>query len=257
MSGPLLSVRNLETFYGPVTAIRGVSFDVSEGQIVTILGANGAGKTTVLKTISGAMEPQKGTVTFAGESIVGCEPDRVARKGIAHVPEGREVFPFMTVKGNLLIGSYARRDQAGIQQDLEMVYSYFPTLRERATSPAGFLSGGQQQMLAIGRGLMARPSLMLLDEPSLGLSPLLTKEIFGIIRRLNQERNVTMLLVEQNANMALHTAHYGYVLEVGRIVLDGACAKLTENEDVREFYLGQKETAVRGKKRWKRTKRWR
>jgi branched-chain amino acid transport system ATP-binding protein len=257
MSGPLLSVRNLETYYGPITAIRGVSFDVSEGQIVTILGANGAGKTTVLKTISGAMEPQKGTVTFAGESIVGCEPDRVARKGIAHVPEGREVFPFMTVKGNLLIGSYARRDQAGIQQDLEMVYSYFPTLRERATSPAGFLSGGQQQMLAIGRGLMARPSLMLLDEPSLGLSPLLTKEIFGIIRRLNQERNVTMLLVEQNANMALHTAHYGYVLEVGRIVLDGACAKLTENEDVREFYLGQKETAVRGKKRWKRTKRWR
>jgi branched-chain amino acid transport system ATP-binding protein len=163
----------------------------------------------------------------------------------------------MTVKGNLLIGAYARRDQAGIQQDLEMVYSYFPILRERATSPAGFLSGGQQQMLAIGRGLMARPRLMLLDEPSLGLSPLLTKEIFGIIRRLNQERNVTMLLVEQNANMALHTAHYGYVLEVGRIVLDGACAKLTENEDVREFYLGQKETAVRGKKRWKRTKRWR
>jgi branched-chain amino acid transport system ATP-binding protein len=257
MSGPLLSVRNLETYYGPITAIRGASFDVSEGQIVTILGANGAGKTTVLKTISGAMEPQKGTVTFAGESIAGCEPDRVARKGIAHVPEGREVFPFMTVKGNLLIGAYARRDQAGIQQDLEMVYSYFPILRERATSPAGFLSGGQQQMLAIGRGLMARPRLMLLDEPSLGLSPLLTKEIFGIIRRLNQERNVTMLLVEQNANMALHTAHYGYVLEVGRIVLDGACAKLTENEDVREFYLGEKETAVRGKKRWKRTKRWR
>jgi branched-chain amino acid transport system ATP-binding protein len=257
MSTPLLSVRNLETYYGPITAIRGVSFDVREGQIVTILGANGAGKTTVLKTISGAMEPQKGTVTFAGESIAGREPDRVARRGIAHVPEGREVFPFMTVKGNLLIGAYARRDHAAIQNDLEMVYGYFPILRERASSAAGYLSGGQQQMLAIGRGLMARPKLMLLDEPSLGLSPLLTKEIFGIIRRLNQEQKVTMLLVEQNANMALHAAHYGYVLEVGRIVLEGASGQLTENEDVREFYLGQKETAVRGKKRWKRTKRWR
>jgi branched-chain amino acid transport system ATP-binding protein len=257
MSTPLLSVRNLETYYGPITAIRGVSFDVSEGQIVTILGANGAGKTTVLKTISGAMEPLKGTVTFAGESIAGREPDRVARRGIAHVPEGREVFPFMTVKGNLLIGAFTRRDHAAIQQDLEMVYGYFPILRERANTAAGFLSGGQQQMLAIGRGLMARPKLMLLDEPSLGLSPLLTKEIFGIIRRLNQEQKVTMLLVEQNANMALHAAHYGYVLEVGRIVLEGASTQLTENEDVREFYLGQKETAVRGRKRWKRTKRWR
>jgi branched-chain amino acid transport system ATP-binding protein len=257
MSTPLLSVRNLETYYGPITAIRGVSFDVSEGQIVTILGANGAGKTTVLKTISGAMEPLKGTVTFAGASIAGREPDRVARTGIAHVPEGREVFPFMTVKGNLLIGAFTRRDHAAIQQDLEMVFGYFPILRERANTAAGFLSGGQQQMLAIGRGLMARPKLMLLDEPSLGLSPLLTKEIFGIIRRLNQEQKVTMLLVEQNANMALHAAHYGYVLEVGRIVLEGASDKLTENEDVREFYLGQKETAVRGKKRWKRTKRWR
>jgi branched-chain amino acid transport system ATP-binding protein len=257
MSTPLLSARNLETYYGPITAIRGVSFDVSEGQIVTILGANGAGKTTVLKSISGAMEPQKGSVTFDGKNITGCEPDRVARSGIAHVPEGREVFPFMTVKGNLLMGAYARRDHAAIQDDLEMVYGYFPILRDRASSAAGYLSGGQQQMLAIGRGLMARPKLMLLDEPSLGLSPLLTKEIFGIIRRLNQEQKVTMLLVEQNANMALHAAHYGYVLEVGRIVLEGASGKLTENEDVREFYLGHKETAVRGKKRWKRTKRWR
>jgi branched-chain amino acid transport system ATP-binding protein len=257
MSEPLLSVRNLETYYGPITAIRGVSFDVSPGQIVTILGANGAGKTTVLKTISGAMEPQKGTVTFAGESITGREPDHVARKGIAHVPEGREVFPFMTVKGNLLMGAYARSDTAEIERDLDMVYGYFPILRERASTQAGYLSGGQQQMLAIGRGLMARPKLMLLDEPSLGLSPILVKEIFGIIRRLNQERQVTMLLVEQNANMALNAAHYGYVLEVGRIVLEGESAKLAQNEDVREFYLGVKETAVRGKKRWKRTKRWR
>ncbi|MBX9590713.1 MAG: ABC transporter ATP-binding protein [Hyphomonadaceae bacterium] len=257
MSEPLLSVRNLETYYGPITAIRGVSFDVTPGQIVTILGANGAGKTTVLKSVCGAMEPQKGSVAFAGRTITGREPDWVARHGIAHVPEGREIFPFMTVKGNLMMGAYARRDKDGIERDIEIVYTYFPILRERAQSPAGFLSGGQQQMLAIGRGLMARPKLMLLDEPSLGLSPLLTKEIFAIIARLNQEQGVTMLLVEQNANMALKTAHYGYVLETGRIVLEGECAKLIQNEDVREFYLGQKETAVRGKKRWKRTKRWR
>jgi branched-chain amino acid transport system ATP-binding protein len=257
MTSPLLSVRNLESFYGPITAIRGVSFDVTPGQIVTILGANGAGKTTVLKSVCGAMEPQKGTVTFAGQQITGREPDWVARNGMAHVPEGREIFPFMTVRGNLMMGAYARKDKDGVERDVEMVYDYFPILRERANSAAGYLSGGQQQMLAIGRGLMARPKLMLLDEPSLGLSPLLTKEIFGIIRRLNQEQKVTMLLVEQNANMALKTAHYGYVLETGRIVLEGECAKLVENEDVREFYLGQKETAVRGKKRWKRTKRWR
>ena len=257
MTTPILSVRNLETYYGPITAIRGVSFDVPEGQIVTILGANGAGKTTVLKSVCGAMEPQKGTVSFGGRGIVGREPDWVARQGIAHVPEGREIFPFMTVKGNLMMGAYARSDRANIERDLDIVYSYFPILRERQGSQAGFLSGGQQQMLAIGRALMARPKLMLLDEPSLGLSPILVKEIFAIIRRLNEEQNVTMLLVEQNANMALKTAHYGYVLEVGRIVLEGACAKLIQNEDVREFYLGVKETTVRGKKRWKRTKRWR
>jgi branched-chain amino acid transport system ATP-binding protein len=256
MSDAILSVRNLETYYGPITAIRGVSFDVKPGQIVTILGANGAGKTTVLKSVCGAMEPQKGSVTFGGRSITGREPDWVARNGMAHVPEGREIFPFMTVKGNLLMGAYARKDKE-IERDIEMVYGYFPILKERAASAAGYLSGGQQQMLAIGRGLMARPKLMLLDEPSLGLSPLLTKEIFGIIRRLNQEQGVTMLLVEQNANMALKTAHYGYVLETGRIVLEGECDRLIENDDVREFYLGHKETAVRGKKRWKRTKRWR
>jgi branched-chain amino acid transport system ATP-binding protein len=257
MSETLLSVRNLETYYGPITAIRGVSFDVTEGQIVTILGANGAGKTTVLKSVCGAMEPQKGTIAFGGRSMIGREPDWVARQGIAHVPEGREVFPFMTVKGNLMMGAYSRHDRAGIERDLDIVYGYFPILRERQGSQAGYLSGGQQQMLAIGRALMARPKLMLLDEPSLGLSPILVKEIFGIIRRLNEEQNVTMLLVEQNANMALKTAHYGYVLEVGRIVLEGECSKLVENEDVRESYLGQKETTVRGKKRWKRTKRWR
>ncbi|MBO0765939.1 MAG: ABC transporter ATP-binding protein, partial [Hyphomicrobiaceae bacterium] len=233
------------------------SFDVSEGQIVTILGGNGAGKTTVLRSVCGALEPQKGSVLFAGRAIRGREPDWVARHGIAHVPEGREIFPFMTVKGNLLMGAYARRERTGIERDMEMVFSYFPILRERTDQTAGYLSGGQQQMLAIGRGLMARPRLMLLDEPSLGLSPILTREIFSIIRRLNEEQGVTMLLVEQNANMALKTAHYGYVLETGRIVLEGACDKLAQNEDVREFYLGHKQTAVRGNKRWKRTKRWR
>jgi branched-chain amino acid transport system ATP-binding protein len=167
------------------------------------------------------------------------------------------VFPLLSVHDNLMMGAYTRRDRDAVGRDLEAVYGYFPILRERQGSQAGYLSGGQQQMLAIGRALMARPKLMLLDEPSLGLSPILVKEIFGIIRRLNEEQNVTMLLVEQNANMALKTAHYGYVLEVGRIVLEGECTKLVENEDVREFYLGQKETTVRGKKRWKRTKRWR
>jgi branched-chain amino acid transport system ATP-binding protein len=181
----------------------------------------------------------------------------VARQGVAHVPEGREIFPFMTVKGNLMMGAYARSDRPGIERDLEMVYDYFPILRERQASQAGYLSGGQQQMLAIGRALMAKPKVMLLDEPSLGLSPILVKEIFGIIKRLNTEQGVTMLLVEQNANMALKAADYGYVLEVGRIVLEGECERLIENEDVREFYLGQKEHSVRGKKRWKRTKRWR
>ena len=238
MTEPLLSVRNLETYYGPITAIRGVSFDVSEGQIVTILGANGAGKTTVLKSVCGAMEPQKGTIAFAGSSISGREPDWVARQGIAHVPEGREVFPFMTVKGNLMMGAYARPDRAGIERDLDVVYGYFPILRERQGSQAGYLSGGQQQMLAIGRALMARPKLMLLDEPSLGLSPILVKEIFAIIRRLNAEEGVSILLVEQNAKMALETAHYGYVLEVGRVVMHDTCANLLQSDQVREFYLG-------------------
>ena len=254
----MLSINNIEVVYDRVILVlKGVSIDVGEGKITTLLGANGAGKTTVLKSVCGAMEPQKGTIAFAGSSISGREPDWVARQGIAHVPEGREIFPFMTVKGNLMMGAYARSDRANIERDLDIVYGYFPVLRERQASHAGYLSGGQQQMLAIGRALMARPKLMLLDEPSLGLSPILVKEIFAIIRRLNEEQKVTMLLVEQNANMALKTAHYGYVLEVGRIVLEGDCSKLVENEDVREFYLGVKETAVRGKKRWKRTKRWR
>jgi branched-chain amino acid transport system ATP-binding protein len=252
----VLAVRNIETFYGAVMALRGVSLEVAKGTIVTILGANGAGKTTLLKTISGVMEPEKGQILLNGEEIQGLEPDRIVARGVAHVPEGREVFPFLTVEENLRMGAFVRRD-GEIERDLEMVYGYFPILRERFRQQAGFLSGGQQQMLAIGRGLMARPKILLLDEPSLGLSPILVQEIFAIIRRLNSEQGVTMMLVEQNAKVALDTADYGYVLEIGRIVMAGEAAKLRASEDVQEFYLGVKGETQRGQKRWKRRKTWR
>ena len=254
---PLLHVRTLETYYGPIMAIRGVSFAVPRGAIVTILGANGAGKTTVLKTVAGVMDPQKGTVSFEGREIQGLDPDRIVRLGLSHVPEGREIFPFLTVAENLRMGAFTRADADGVARDLETVYGYFPVLKARAQQRAGSLSGGEQQMLAISRALMARPKMMLLDEPSLGLAPRLVKEIFEIIVRINREQAVTVLLVEQNANMALHIAHYGYVLEVGRIVMEDTCARLLEKEDIKEFYLGMKEQSVRGTRRWKRKKTWR
>ena len=257
MADALLTVNNIETYYGPIMAIRGVSFAVPEGAIVTILGANGAGKTTILKTVCGVMDPQKGTVTFGGREIQGMDPDRVMRLGLSHVPEGREVFPFLTVRENLAMGAYTRRDADGVARDLDAVYGYFPVLQERAEQRAGQLSGGEQQMLAISRALMARPKMMLLDEPSLGLAPRLVKEIFQIIVRINKERGVTILLVEQNANMALHIADYGYVLEVGRVVMADTTARLLEKEDIKEFYLGIKESSVRGTRRWKRKKTWR
>ena len=257
MADTLLTVSNVETYYGPIMAIRGISFTVARGAIVTILGANGAGKTTILKTVSGVMEPQKGTITFAGRPIHGLDPDRVARLGLSHVPEGREVFPFLTVRENLQMGAYTRRDPEGVAADLKMVHRYFPVLEARAEQKAGALSGGEQQMLAISRSLMARPTMMLLDEPSLGLAPRLVKEIFDIIARINREQGVTVLLVEQNANMALHIADYGYVLEVGRIVMEDTCARLLEKDDIKEFYLGVKEAGVRGTRRWKRKKTWR
>jgi len=257
MAEPLLTVSNVETFYGPIMAIRGVSFAVPEQSIVTILGANGAGKTTVLKTISGVMDPQKGTVTFDGREVQRMDPDKVMRLGLGHVPEGREVFPFLSVRENLQMGAYTRKDADGVAQDMEMVYGYFPVLKQRAEQRAGQLSGGEQQMLAISRALMARPKMILLDEPSLGLSPKLVKDIFEIILRINRERGVTVLLVEQNANMALRTADYGYVLEVGRIVMEDTCARLLEKEDIKEFYLGMKEDSVRGTRRWKKKKTWR
>ncbi|MEM9010674.1 MAG: ABC transporter ATP-binding protein [Pseudomonadota bacterium] len=257
MSAAVLDIRNVESFYGAIMALRGVSLEVHAGQIVTILGANGAGKTTLLKTISGIMDPEKGSIVFDGEEVQGAEPDVLVRKGIAHVPEGREVFPFLTVEENLALGAYTRSDSGAIAEDKEIVFTYFPILAERRTQIAGTLSGGQQQMLAIGRGLMTRPKVMLLDEPSLGLSPILVQEIFGIIRRLNEEQSVTMLLVEQNANVALHTAHHGYVLETGRIVMAGPSERLLASEDIQEFYLGQTGEGQRDQRRWKRRKTWR
>jgi branched-chain amino acid transport system ATP-binding protein len=254
---PLLELSNIESSYGPVQALRGVSLKVPEGKIVTVLGANGAGKTTTLKTISGIIAPRKGQVKFRGADIQGRAPDQVVRAGIVQVPEGREVFPLLSVEDNLRMGAYTRRDPDGVAADLEMVFGYFPILRERARQEAGQMSGGQQQMLAIARALLARPSVILMDEPSLGLSPKLTKEIFEIIRRINRERGVSILLVEQNALMALRVADYGYVLEVGRIVMEDTGAKLAEKEDIREFYLGMKAGGVRGERRWKRKKLWR
>jgi branched-chain amino acid transport system ATP-binding protein len=257
MSPPVLELANVESSYGPVLALRGVSLSVPEGRIITVLGANGAGKSTILKTVSGIIDPIKGQVKLRGEEIQGRSPDWVVRAGVVHVPEGREVFPLLSVEDNLRMGAYTRRDRDGVARDLEAVFGYFPVLRERAQQEAGQLSGGQQQMLAIARALLSRPQIMLMDEPSLGLSPKLTREIFEIIVRINRERGTTILLVEQNAHMALKIADWGYVLEVGRIVMDDSCARLAEKEDIREFYLGVKAEGVRGKRRWKKKKQWR
>jgi branched-chain amino acid transport system ATP-binding protein len=257
MSEPILQLANVESAYGPVKAIRGVSLSVAGGSIVAVLGANGAGKSTILKTISGILDPQKGSIAYRGAAIHGKDPAQIVRLGISHVPEGREVFPLLSVHDNLMMGAYTRRDRDGVAQDLQAVYGYFPMLRARARQEAGQLSGGEQQMLAISRALMSRPQIMLLDEPSLGLSPRLTREIFAIIQRINRERGTTVLLVEQNAAMALDLADYGYVLEVGRIVMEDDCARLREKEDIREFYLGMKEAGVRGERRWKKKKMWR
>ncbi len=253
----LLEVRNLETCYGPIQAVRGVSIDVEAGKIVTLLGANGAGKTSLLKTVSGVIDPRKGEIRLEGGRISGREPDAVVKAGVAHVPEGREVFPLLTVEENLLLGAYLRSDRDAVARDLELVYEYFPVLKERSQQAAGTLSGGQQQMLAIGRGLMGRPRVMLLDEPSLGLSPLLVREIFTILRRLNDEQGMTMVLVEQNAKIALDVADFGYVMELGRIVMAGEADHLQASEDIQEFYLGQSGGSMRGEKRWKRRKTWR
>lgn len=257
MNDAILELNNVESAYGPVKAIRGVSLKVREGLIVTVLGANGAGKTTILKTISGIVDPERGSISLRGEDITAHDPADIVRRGVTHVPEGREVFPLLSVHDNLLMGAYTRSDRDATARDVETVYSYFPILRERSNQDAGLLSGGQQQMLAIARALLASPQVILLDEPSLGLSPKLTMEIFEIVVRINRERGTTMLLVEQNANMALNVADHGYVLENGRIVMDDSCERLREKEDIKEFYLGVKNATARNDQRWKKKKTWR
>jgi branched-chain amino acid transport system ATP-binding protein len=260
MMGSILQVRNIETlYYGLIKALRGISLDIQEGTISVVLGANGAGKTTTLKTIMGLLEdqPDKGTIEFLGKRIDRMDAEDIVNLGITMVPEGREVFPELSVKENLQMGAYIRKDRKGVLEDLDRVIRYFPILKTRSGQQAGYLSGGEQQMLAIGRAVMTRPKLLMLDEPSLGLSPILVREIFGIIQTINRE-GTTILLVEQNARMALSIAHFGYVLETGRIVLANTPQALMEDEDVKEFYLGIKtEVAEKGYQRWRRKKRWR
>jgi branched-chain amino acid transport system ATP-binding protein len=260
---PLLEVNNIEVVYNDVILVlRGLSLAVPKGKIVALLGANGAGKSTTLKAISGLLKSEEGEVTrgeirFAGERLNGIEAHQIVRKGIFQVMEGRRIIADMTCLENLRLGAFTRSDN-GVKGDIDMVYDYFPRLRER-TGLAGYLSGGEQQMLAIGRALMARPKLILMDEPSMGLSPLLVKEVFGIIRRLNEELGITILLVEQNARMALSVASFGYVMEQGKVVLDGTAEALAANEDVKEFYLGghgADRKSFRNLKSYKRRKRW-
>ncbi len=233
----MLKVSDLTASYGPIQALHGISLEVSEGQIVALLGANGAGKSSTLKVISGILQPSGGSVEFLGRAIHRRSPEAIVSMGISHVPEGRELFTELTVAENLRLGAYSRRDGA-IKSDMERISTYFPILAERQKQPAGSLSGGEQQMLAIARGLMARPKLLLLDEPSLGLAPTLVQEIFRIIKAINRDEGLTVLLVEQNATMALSISQYGYVLETGRIVLEAEAAELKENETVRRSYLG-------------------
>jgi branched-chain amino acid transport system ATP-binding protein len=262
----MLKLHNVEVVYDrTILVLRGVSFEVPKGQIVALLGSNGAGKSTTLKTISGILRPERGEVTAGavelnGRRIDHHEPADIVKLGISQVMEGRRVFGLLTVEENLTAGAHTRRDKDQVNKDRELVYEYFPRLADRKVVKAGYLSGGEQQMLAIGRGLMSRPNLMLLDEPSLGLAPLLVEEIFEIVQRLNQQEGVTVLLVEQNAAMALTIAQHGYIMENGRIVLDGAAHVLRNNEDIKEFYLGLSEVGARKSyrdvKHYRRRKRW-
>ncbi|BDG61434.1 ABC transporter ATP-binding protein [Caldinitratiruptor microaerophilus] len=261
----MLRLNNVEVVYEKVILVlKGMSLQVPQGKIVALLGANGAGKTTTLKAISGLLKSENGEVTdgvieFEGERLNGLDAETIVRRGIFQVMEGRHVFEHLTVEENLLAGSYTRRDRRGVRADLDLVYHYFPRLVSLRHRKAGYLSGGEQQMVAIGRALMARPKLVLLDEPSLGLAPLLVQEIFGIVQKLNQEVGTTFLLVEQNARVALRISHYGYVMENGRIVLEGPTERLLENEDVKEFYLGLTEVgrkSYRDVKAYRRRKRW-
>ncbi len=234
----MLSLVDIHTFYGNIQALKGVSLEVEEGEIITLIGANGAGKTTTLMSISGIAPPRSGDIRFMGESITRVNPDKIVAMGISQVPEGRRIFPYLTVLENLDMGSFLRNDKETVKTDLEYVFDLFPILAERRNQAGGTLSGGEQQMLAISRALMARPRLLLLDEPSLGLAPLVVKQIFEIIRKINSESNTTIFLVEQNANLALKVAHRGYVMENGRITLADNAENLLANEDVKKAYLG-------------------
>ena len=232
----MLKIENLKVSYGGIEAVKGISFSVEQGQIVTLIGANGAGKSTTLRTVVGLVKAASGSIVYEGEELTGLPTDQIVRRGITLVPEGRRVFPDLTVLENLKIGAYTRKDD--LSQDIEWVYSLFPRLKERHWQPAGTLSGGEQQMLAVGRALMSRPKLLMMDEPSLGLAPLIVQDIFSIIREINRQ-GVTILLIEQNANMALHIADTAYVLETGRITLSGSGAELLSNDAVRAAYLGK------------------
>lgn len=265
-AGTVLSIQNIEVIYDHVILVlKGVSLDVPKGGIVALLGANGAGKTTTLKAVSNLLRAERGDVTkgrieFDGERIDKLSPNELVKRGCIQVMEGRHCFEHLTVEENLLTGAFTRRDgRAAIADDLELVYSYFPRLKERRSSLAGYTSGGEQQMCAIGRALMSRPSMMLLDEPSMGLAPQLVEEIFEIVKQLNEREGVSILLAEQNTNVALRYAHYGYILESGRVVMDGPAVELRENPDVKEFYLGMAEgerKSFRDVRSYRRRKRW-
>ncbi len=261
---PLLAVNNIEVVYNDVILVlRGLSLEVPKGKIVALLGANGAGKSTTLKAISGLLKTEdgeitRGTVVYDGQTLNHMDPGAIVRRGIFQVMEGRRIIQDMTAHENLRLGAHTRPNNSEVARDIEMVYSYFPRLKER-TGLAGYLSGGEQQMLAIGRALMAKPKLVLMDEPSMGLSPLLVREVFGIIRKLNEDLGITILLVEQNARMALEVASYGYIMESGKVVLDGTGEELRNNEDVKEFYLGgggDQRKSFKNIKSFKRRKRW-
>ncbi len=262
----MLKIANLETTYNDIIlALKGISLQVPEGRIVALLGANGSGKTTTINTVSGIRKTidlaiEDGTIEFEGQSIEALEPHAIVRRGICQVPEGRRIFAELTVEENIIVGSYTLADRRNYARNQEMVFSYFPILRERRHQQAGYLSGGEQQMLAIARALVAKPKLMMLDEPSLGVAPLVVREIFEIIAAINREEGVAVLLVEQNANVALNIAHYGYILENGRVVMEGTSEALRDNKDIREFYLGLTEVGAkksfRDVKHYKRRKRW-
>ena len=261
----LLEVNNIEVIYNHVILVlKGVSLKVPRGGITALLGGNGAGKTTTLKAISNLLHSERGEVTkgsilYQGEPIAELNPSALVKKGVIQVMEGRHCFEHLTVEENLLTGAYTRRSAKETAEDLEMVYTYFPRLKERRKSQAGYTSGGEQQMCAIGRALMSRPEMILLDEPSMGLAPQLVEQIFGIVKRLNEEQGVTFLLAEQNTNVALRYAHYGYILESGRVVMDGPAPELRENPDVKEFYLGMADEgrkSFRDTRSYRRRKRW-